>query len=77
MSQVAKRYTKAEEAAMRAAGLRPVTIWVPDVTRPGFAEESARQSRLAAEADRQDPTIDSFLEAAWREMDEEISRSET
>ena len=27
---------------LRAAGLRPVQIWVPDTTRPGFAEECRR-----------------------------------
>jgi hypothetical protein len=33
-------------AAMRKAGLRPVTIWVPDTRRAGFAEECRRQSLL-------------------------------
>ena len=31
---------------LRAAGLRPVQIWVPDTRRPGFAEECRRQSLL-------------------------------
>ncbi|RKK04692.1 DUF3018 family protein [Pseudoroseomonas wenyumeiae] len=31
---------------MRAQGLRLLQIWVPDTTRPGFAEE-ARRSALA------------------------------
>ena len=31
--------------ALRAAGLRPVQIWVPDSRRPGFALECARQCR--------------------------------
>ena len=26
----------------KAAGLKPVTIWVPDVNAPGFKEEVAR-----------------------------------
>ncbi|SOD42096.1 antitoxin MazE family protein [Nitrosovibrio sp. Nv4] len=33
-------------AGLRASGLRPVQIWVPDTRRPGFAEECRRQSRL-------------------------------
>lgn len=33
---------------LRASGLRPVQIWVPDVRRPGFAEECRRQSALLA-----------------------------
>lgn len=34
---------------LRAAGLRPVQIWLPDTTAPGFADEAARQARLLAE----------------------------
>ncbi len=30
---------------LRAAGLRPVQIWVPDTRAPGFAQECARQAR--------------------------------
>lgn len=31
---------------LRAAGLRPVQIWVPDTRRRGFAAECRRQSLL-------------------------------
>ncbi len=34
---------------LRAAGLRPVQVWLPDTTAPGFAAEAARQARLLAE----------------------------
>lgn len=50
-------------AKLRAAGLRPVQIWVPDTRSPGFAAECARQSRLVAEADERDGSLD-FWEAA-------------
>jgi hypothetical protein len=33
-------------AGLRAAGLRPVQIWVPDTRRSGFAEECRKQSLL-------------------------------
>jgi hypothetical protein len=33
---------------MRAAGFRPVQLWVPDSRRAGFAEECRRQSLLLA-----------------------------
>jgi hypothetical protein len=33
-------------AALRASGLRPLQIWVPDTRRAGFAEECRRQSLL-------------------------------
>jgi hypothetical protein len=32
--------------ALRAAGLRPVQIWVPDTRRAGFAAECRRQCLL-------------------------------
>jgi hypothetical protein len=55
-----ERSTSAERVqkhrkALRAAGLRPIQIWVPDTRRRGFAEECRRQSLLltgdAQEAD--------------------------
>ena len=36
---------KRHRDALRAAGLRPVQIWVPDTSRRGFAQECRRQSR--------------------------------
>jgi L-alanine-DL-glutamate epimerase-like enolase superfamily enzyme len=47
---------------LRAAGLRPVQIWVPDTRRSGFAEECRRQSRLLRD-DRQEAETLSWLEA--------------
>ena len=55
--------------ALRAAGLRPVQIWVPDSRRPGFAAECARQAALVTQADRDDPELDRFLEAALASTD--------
>jgi hypothetical protein len=48
---------------LRAAGMRPVQIWVADTRRPGFAEECRRQSHLAAQADATDLELQVFLEA--------------
>ena len=47
---VAQRVQK-HRAALRAAGLRPVQIWVPDTRRAGFAAECRRQC-LALRKDR-------------------------
>jgi hypothetical protein len=33
---------------LRAQGLRPIEVWVPDVNAPGFAEEAHRQSLAVA-----------------------------
>lgn len=38
-------------AKLRAAGLRPVQIWVPDQRVPGFADEYHRQSRLIRDSE--------------------------
>ena len=41
MTDGAKRVRKHREK-MKAAGLKPVTIWVPDVNAPGYREQLAR-----------------------------------
>jgi len=46
---------------LRAGGLRPVQIWVPDARRPGFAEECRRQSRLLR-GDPQEAEIMAWLD---------------
>jgi hypothetical protein len=35
---------------MRAKGLRPVQLWLPDTRTPEFGAEARRQSRLVAES---------------------------
>ena len=60
---VKKRVQKRREA-LRAAGFRPLQIWVPDTRKPGFAEECRRQSRLVAEADEADRELQDFMDAA-------------
>ena len=40
MAYSAKRVRKHRDN-MKAAGLKPVTIWVPDVNAPGYAQEVA------------------------------------
>ena len=54
--------------ALRAQGLRPVQIWVPDTRAEGFAEECARQVAEAATADRADPELMSFVNAALDDL---------
>jgi len=48
-SSISSRVQKHRDA-LRAAGLRPIQIWVPDTRRPGFADECRRQS-LAVRGD--------------------------
>ena len=68
-SSNAERVRKRREA-LRAQGLRPVQIWVPDSRRPGFEEECRRQAALAAAADRNDPEVMAFLDAALEDLDD-------
>lgn len=48
---------------LRAAGLRPVQIWVPDTRRIGFADECRRQSMSLAGDDQERDTL-GWLDAA-------------
>ncbi|MEO6561752.1 MAG: antitoxin MazE family protein [Nitrosospira sp.] len=50
-------------AGLRACGLRPIQIWVPDTRRPGFAEECRRQSRLLCNDPLEEDTL-AWLSAA-------------
>lgn len=56
------RRVQRHRGQLRAAGLRPVQIWVPDTRRPGFADECRRQSRIL----RNDPQEAETL--AWLEV---------
>lgn len=38
---------RAYRARLRAQGMRPITIWVPDMRSPKFAAEARRQCLLA------------------------------
>lgn len=66
-SSISERVQK-HRAGLRAAGLRPVQIWVPDTRLPSFADECRRQSRLL----RSDPHEQETLEwlAASSDTDE-------
>ena len=66
---VSERVQKRRDT-MRAAGLRPVQIWVPDTRRPGFAAECRRQAALVARADQLDTGLSDFMDAALADLDE-------
>ena len=68
---VSQRVQKHRDA-LRATGLRPVQIWVPDTRRPGFAEECHRQSMVVAAADAADLELVAFLDAALDDLDDEV-----
>ena len=39
---------RAHRERLRQQGMRPIQIWVPDVTSPAFVKEARRQSRAVA-----------------------------
>lgn len=67
-TSTARRVQKRRDA-LRAAGLRPVQIWVPDTRRPGFNEECHRQAHAVALRDSTDRELDAFLDAALEDLD--------
>jgi hypothetical protein len=68
MTDVNSRVQKHRDA-LRAAGLRPVQIWVPDTRRPDFAQECRRQSLLAANADAANADLQRFMDEALADVD--------
>ena len=66
--KVAARVQK-HRAGLRASGLRPVQIWVPDTRRPDFAEECRRQSKLVAQADQADVEMMEFMDKALSDVE--------
>ena len=56
--QTSAERVKRRRDKMRAAGLRPVQIWVPDTRAAGFAAECRRQCELIAEAERTDTGLE-------------------
>ena len=70
MSTPLTERVKRRRATLRAAGLRPVQIWVPDTRRDGFAAECRRQSRLLRDDPDERKTLDWLAATAdvegWR-----------
>lgn len=69
-ASIRQRVQKRREA-LRAAGLRPIQIWVPDTRRPGFAEECRRQALVVAAADATDHELAAFMDAALLDLGDE------
>ena len=58
---------------MRAAGLRPVQIWVPDTRSPEFAEMCERQSLAIAAHDPGGKEIDEIFGALYESPERSCS----
>lgn len=64
-----RKKVKAHRERLRAQGLRPVQLWVPDTRSPKFAAAARQQSRLVASSRhaREDQT---FIDAISVGLDE-------
>lgn len=71
-TSVSSRVQKRRDA-LRASGLRPVQIWVPDTRRTGFAEECRRQAKVVAAADAHDFDFAAFADGALADLDDEAA----
>ncbi len=58
MLSVSARRVQKHREGLRARGLRPVQIWVPDTKRSGFAEECRRQSLALANEPAEKDVLD-------------------
>ena len=57
-----RQKVRAHRERLRAQGLRPIQVWVPDTRSPKFAKEASRQSRLVASS-RRAAADQSFIDA--------------
>ena len=67
--QPVKQRVQNHRDRLRASGLRPVQIWVPDTRQPNFAEECRRQSLLVAVADKADTDTKRFMDEALEDVE--------
>ncbi len=68
MTTLNERVNRHREA-LRASGLRPLQIWVPDTRRAGFGAECRRQAKRVAKADRADTELLSVMDEALTDIE--------
>ncbi|MCG5242203.1 antitoxin MazE family protein [Azospirillum doebereinerae] len=73
MAEPTRSRVRQHREQLRAQGLRPVQIWVPDTRVPGFKETARRQCLAINEADRRDGTME-FLESIQDDLFDETDR---
>lgn len=72
MAKSVSKRVEERRQALRAMGLRPVQIWLPDTRQPGFAEECRRQSLAVALSDGTDCDLPDLLDAALTDIAEDV-----
>lgn len=68
-----RRKVREHRQRLRAQGMRPIQIWVPDVHSPEFAAEARRQS-LLANASPEEADIQAFIDSVYEWPDDEYSQ---
>ena len=64
-----RRKVREHRLRLRAQGMRPIQIWVPDVHSPEFAAEARRQS-LLANASPEEADIQAFIDSVSERPDD-------
>ncbi len=67
-----RRKVQEHRQRLRAQGMRPIQIWVPDVHAPAFAAEARRQSLVVAQSP-EEADIQAFMESLVEWPDEASS----
>lgn len=70
-----KARVAAHRRKLRAQGLRPIEIWVPDTSSPEFRAELRRQLQLVSRS-AQEKDDQAFVDVLTAEVWEDIDRSE-
>ena len=68
-----RRKVREHRQRLRAQGMRPIQIWVPDVYSPEFAAEARRQSLLVAQSP-EEAEIQAFIDSVYEWPDDEYSQ---
>ena len=68
-----RRKVREHRQRLRAQGMRPIQIWVPDVHSPEFAAEARRQSLLVAQSP-EEAEIQAFIDSVYEWPDDEYSQ---
>jgi len=59
-----RRKVREHRQRLRAQGMRPIQVWVPDVHSPEFASEARRQSLLVAQSP-EEAEIHAFIDSVY------------
>jgi hypothetical protein len=68
-----RRKVREHRQRLRAQGMRPIQIWVPDVHSPEFAAEARRQC-LLANASPEEAEVQAFIDSVYEWPDDDYSQ---